>query len=82
MYVIDKAVTLQADSCHNLDPQQMICISFHIAISIYMYNFDVSHYNGLKPAISFKVASVYMLPQSSYSDIFTKSIASNMLNKV
>ena len=29
-----KAITLQADSCHNLDPFQMICISFEI-LSVY-----------------------------------------------
>ena len=25
-----KAITLEADNCHNLDPRQMICISFQI----------------------------------------------------
>ena len=29
-----KAITLQTDSCHNLDPFQMICISFEI-LSVY-----------------------------------------------
>ena len=28
--VFEKAITLQVDSCHNLDPRQMICISFEM----------------------------------------------------
>ena len=41
-----KAITLQADSCHNLDPFQMICISFEILMQCSYI--DVSYHSVVK----------------------------------
>ena len=65
-----KAITLQADDCHNLDPRQMICISLvSDTQSILMYHstvLKVKKIAGLSfSKLSFKEASAYMLPQSA-----------------
>ena len=74
---LGEAITLQADSCHNLDPRQMICIRFQIHDLYLMYHsvVKVKKIVGLsfsKP--SFKVPSVIMFQQA-----FTKG--SDMPNK-
>ena len=77
-----KAITLQADSFHNLDPRQMICISFEIhnlywCITLYWKLKKIAGLSFSK--LSFKVASAYMLPQSS--NICLQKVVIYMLNK-
>ena len=76
-----KAITLQTNSCHNLDPlnsndlHKLSEIQIHnLAILIYHFVVKVKKYCSLEfSKLSLKVASAYMLPQSSDSYLFTKS---------
>ena len=63
-----KAITLQADSCHNLDPPAYDLHKLLDTQSILMYHsvLKVKKIAGLSfSKLSFKVASAYILPQSS-----------------
>ena len=62
MYLI-KAVTLEADSCHNLDLRQLSVIQ---SILMYQSVVEVKKIIGFSfSKLSFKVASACMLPQGS-----------------
>ena len=71
-----KAITLQADNCHNLDPGwQMIYISFR-CITLYS---KLKKIAGLSfPKLSFKVASAYICFHKVVIFVYKSS---DMLNK-
>ena len=52
---LTRTITLQVDSCHNLDPLEMICIHFHIHnLRTLMYHSVVKVLKNLWPEI-FKI---------------------------
>ena len=57
-----KGITLQVDFFHNLEPQQIICISFEIIELMYHSVVKVKKIAGLSfSKLSFKVVFAYML---------------------
>ena len=80
---LTKAFTLQGNGCHNLDPfirtYDLHKLSDTQSILIYHSVVKVKRITVLSVSkLSFKVAFAYMLPQSSDTNLFTKS--NDMLN--
>ena len=67
-----KTITLQADSCHNLDPRQMICICFELhAQCISIYHSVVKVKNCVFEFFELQIASA--CTYASSSDMLSKN---------